>query len=71
MAHSLSLCGILLFGTGGFMLISAWDNEKRSLITSIGACALLVIGAALFAIGIFDFTGSNATGLGECTVPAC
>jgi hypothetical protein len=52
MVYALSLCGILIFGVGGFMLISAWDSEKSPLITRIGACALLAIGFGLFVTGI-------------------
>jgi hypothetical protein len=55
MNYALSLGGTLIFGVGGFMLISAWDSGKPSLITRLGACALLVIGAGLFLIGVLAF----------------
>jgi hypothetical protein len=46
----LSLCGILIFGVGGFMLIrAAQDTGRPSSITYIAAGALLAIGTALFA----------------------
>jgi len=46
----LSLCGILIFGVGGFILIWAAQNARNpSSITLIAACALLAIGTALFA----------------------
>lgn len=48
--HALSLCGILSFGIGGFILIrAAQDIEKPSLMTLTGASVLLVIGVGLFA----------------------
>jgi hypothetical protein len=54
MTHALSLCGILLFGIGGFMLIrAAQDIGKPSLITLTGASALLVIGLGLFVAAMF------------------
>jgi hypothetical protein len=52
MIHALSLCGILIFGVGGFMLISGLDTGKLPLITRVAACALLVIGFGLFLTGI-------------------
>lgn len=46
----LSLCGILIFGVGGFMLIrAAQDSGKPSSINLIAGCALLAVGTALFA----------------------
>jgi hypothetical protein len=50
--HALSLCGVLIFAEGGFILIWASDTEKLSPIIRNGACALLAIGAALFVIGL-------------------
>jgi hypothetical protein len=57
----LSLCGILIFGVGGFMLV--WDTEKVPLITRIGACVLLVIGAGLFVTGLLGSNEPSPTGL--------
>jgi hypothetical protein len=54
MTHALSLWGILLFGIGGFILIrAAQDTRKPSLITRIGASALLLIGVGLFVAEMF------------------
>lgn len=50
--HILSLCGILIFGVGGFMLISGLDG-KLPLITRVAACTLLAIGIGLFVTGIW------------------
>ena len=67
----LSLCGILIFGVGGFMLIwAAQDTGKPSPITLIVACALLAIGTALFATDFLVPGGSN-TGFEPCGAPAC
>lgn len=52
MIHVLSLCGILMFGVGGFLLISGLDSGKLPLITRVAACALLAIGFGLFVTGI-------------------
>jgi hypothetical protein len=52
--HALSLCGVLMFGAGGFILIWASDTEKLSPTIRIGACALLAIGAALFVTGFLS-----------------
>jgi hypothetical protein len=49
---TLSLCGILMFGVGGFVLISAWDSDKLSQARWIAASALLVGGVGLFVTGI-------------------
>jgi hypothetical protein len=59
--HNLSLCGILIFGVGGFMLLrTAQDTGRPSAITLIAACALLVIGIALFLAELLVPSGSNA-----------
>jgi hypothetical protein len=52
--HALSLCGILIFGAGGFTLI--WDSEtgRRSPTIRTGAYALLAVGAALFVTGFLN-----------------
>jgi hypothetical protein len=50
--HILSFCGILMFGVGGFMLISGLDTGKPPLITRVAAGALLAIGFGLFVTGI-------------------
>jgi hypothetical protein len=52
--HILSLCGILIFGVGGFMLISGLDTGKVPLITRLAACVLLAVGFGLFMTGIFQ-----------------
>jgi len=59
--HALSLCGVLIFAAGGFILIWASDTEKQSLTVRNGAYALLAIGAALFATGFIS--PSTADGL--------
>jgi hypothetical protein len=66
----LSLCGILIFAVGGFILVrAAQDTGKPSPITFITACALLAIGTALFATG-FLVPGAN-TAFEPCGAPAC
>jgi hypothetical protein len=61
MIYNLSLCGILIFGVGGFMLIwTAQDTRRPSAITLVAACGLLVIGVALFVAELLVPSGSNA-----------
>jgi hypothetical protein len=57
--HALSLCGVLIFGAGGFILIWASDTEKLSSAIRIGACALLAIGAALFVTGFLNSSDAD------------
>jgi hypothetical protein len=52
--HALSLCGVLIFAAGGFILIWASDTEKLSPTVRNGAYALLAIGAALFVAGFLS-----------------
>jgi hypothetical protein len=52
--HALSLCGVLIFAAGGFLLIWASETENLSPIIRNGACALLAIGAALFVTGFLS-----------------
>jgi hypothetical protein len=52
--HALSLCGILVFGAGGFILIWASETGQLSPTIRTGACALLAIGAALFVTGFLN-----------------
>jgi hypothetical protein len=54
MIHALALCGILIFGVGGFMLILSLDSGKRSVIGRVAACGLLAIGFGLFVTGILS-----------------
>jgi hypothetical protein len=69
--HILSVCGILIFGVGGFMLIwAAQDTGKPSPIVIVTASALMAIGTALFVAGFFVPAGSN-TVFKPCGVPAC
>jgi hypothetical protein len=69
--HILSLCGILVFGVGGFMLIwVAQDTGKPSPIIIVTACALLAVGTVLFVAGFWVPAGSN-TAFKPCGVPAC
>jgi hypothetical protein len=69
--HILSLCGILIFGVGGFMLVWAAQNTgKPSPITLIAACTLLAIGAGLF-VTDFLVPGGSSTAFKPCGAPAC
>jgi hypothetical protein len=57
--HALSLCGVLIFGAGGFILIWASDTERLSSTIRIVACALLTIGAALFVTGLLSSSDAD------------